>query len=367
MERFSNRMEALLSRYRNLTVLLLVLVGQLLLLAYQVKSHQDMRLIRVWAVTGVMPLARVLETIRSNTVGFFRQYSELLSANNENKRLKKELGSLKMENQFLKTELATADRAQALAAFQSRSPSRTIAARIIGSGTGSNSKVVFLDRGSLSGVVKGNAVVTPDGIVGKVIASYPSASQVVLITDPGFSAGVISQQGRVHGTLKGQGHSVSLVDFIQNEEKIAEGEWFYTSGDDRVFPKGLPVGQVKIARAGRIFKEVYLVPSGFQHGLEEVLIVLEGVHQAVPDTPDTPQQIHLLPAPPAELTAAGEIPAGSTGLQTEADQLVDKYRRQGQTNRIRYGDNPALAPQPAAPAPAAPANSPAADAPKPPF
>ena len=352
-------MEALLSRYRNLTILLLVLVGQLLLLAYQVKSHQDVRLIRVWAVAGVMPLARVLEAIRSNTFGFVRHYSELLSANSENKRLKKELGSLKMENQFLKTELATADRAQALAAFQARSPSRTIAARIIGNGTGSNSKTVFLDRGTLSGVVKGAAVVTPDGIVGKVIASYPSASLVVLITDPAFSAGVISQQGRVHGTLKGQGHSVSLIDFIQNEEKVAEGEWFYTSGDDRIFPKGLPVGQVKIARPGRIFKEVYLVPSGFEQGLEEVLIVLEGVHQAVPAMPDTSQQIRLLPAPPAEPSAAGEAPAGSTGLQTDADQLVDRYRRHGETNRVRYGDNPALAPPPTPAPPAAPAAAPA--------
>lgn len=41
-------METFLSRYRNISVLLLLLVGQLLLLAYQVKTGEDVRLIRVW-------------------------------------------------------------------------------------------------------------------------------------------------------------------------------------------------------------------------------------------------------------------------------------------------------------------------------
>jgi rod shape-determining protein MreC len=354
-------MEVLLNRYRNLTVLLLVLVGQLLLLAYQVKSQQDVRLIRVWAVTGVMPFARVLEVIRSNTFGLAEKYSDLLGAAEENQRLRKEVGSLKMENQFLKTELATAERAKALAAFQQRSPSRTIAARVIGTATGANSKAVFLDRGSTSGVAKNMAVVTPGGIVGRVAAAYPSNSLVVLITDPSFHAGVMSQQGRVHGTLKGQGHAICLVDYIQNEDKIADGEWFYTSGDDRVFPKGLPVGRVRTARGGRVFQEVYLAPSGFDHGIEEVLVVLEGVHQAIPEPVETRQPMQLLPPPPAEPADAGGMPQWS-GLQTDADQLVEKHRRRGEASKIRFGENPNLAPPAAAPlaAPAAAAVKPPA-------
>ena len=67
-------MESLLNRYRNLTVLLLVIVAQLVLLAFQVKSNKDVPLIRVWAVTAVTPLARVLEGVRSGTVGFFSNY-----------------------------------------------------------------------------------------------------------------------------------------------------------------------------------------------------------------------------------------------------------------------------------------------------
>src|SRR4051812_26697144 len=171
-------MDLLLNRFRNLIVLFLVIAAQLLLLAYQVKSNQEVRLIRVWAVTSITPLARIVEFVRSGTTGFFTDYFYLLDVRDENRRLKSELGRTKLENQFLKTELSTADRARALSQFQSRSPSRTLASRIIGNGTGANSKVVYIDRGTTNGVQKGMAVITPDGIVGKVIDSFPMAAQV---------------------------------------------------------------------------------------------------------------------------------------------------------------------------------------------
>ncbi len=50
----------------------------------------------------------------------------------------------------------------------------------------------------------------------------------------------------------------------------------YTSGDDRIFPRGFPVGQVSAVRNGKTFKEIYITPSGMQGGLEEVLIVIRG-------------------------------------------------------------------------------------------
>jgi rod shape-determining protein MreC len=381
-------MEFLLHRFRNLTILVVVVVAQLLLLAYQVRTSQEVRLIRVWAVTAVTPLARLLEGLRGNTFGFLRDYVLLMGARQENLRLKAELDRFKMENQFLKTELSTAERAQALAAFQSRMQSKTLASRIIGTGTGANSKIVFVDRGSAAGVMRGMAVVTADGIVGKVIAAYPTASQIMLITDANFAAGVISQKNRVHGTLKGQGHSTLLVDYVQNEQKVEVGEVFFTSGDDRIFPKGLPAGVAAVVRTGKNFnKEIFLTPSGFQNGLEEVLIVLEGVHQAVPDAlPPQSPGVYMLPAPPPEPDAAAQ-PGGdrkASALQTDADRLRERYRRMGEAHGHVFGEglpgsrppdfniNPDAVrppPQPAAPGPAPqtpPAKSPEAQpSPKP--
>ena len=110
-------MEALLNRYRNLTVLLVVILAQLLLLAYQVKTNQDVRLIRVWAVTAITPIAHVLEVVRANTIGIAENYFVLIKVRETNQRLTQENGQLKLENSFLRTELQTADRVKALSAF----------------------------------------------------------------------------------------------------------------------------------------------------------------------------------------------------------------------------------------------------------
>src|SRR5207247_7643533 len=112
-------------------------------LAYQVKSGNDVRLIRVWAVTAVTPLARTLEGIRSGVTTFAGSYLTLRDTRQQNREMRVELGRLKLENQYLRTELSTADRARALSVFQSRSQSRTLAARVIASGAGAASKVVF--------------------------------------------------------------------------------------------------------------------------------------------------------------------------------------------------------------------------------
>ena len=345
-------MDFFLSRYRHLTVLLIVITAQLLLIAYQVKTNKDIPLIRVWAVTAVTPVEQGLELVRRYTWGFVEDYFVLLGVRGQNERLQRENGQLKIENNYLKAELSTADRARALSVFQARSPSRTVAARVIGNGTGATSKVVFVDRGSTSGVESGMAVVTPDGIVGKVVNAYPTASLVMLITDPTFAAGVVSQKGRVHGTLKGQGHAECLVDYVQNEEHVDAGEWFYTSGDDRIFPKGFPVGQVTASPNGKTFKEIYVSPSGMQGGVEEVLIVLQGVHQEVPGREVASPGYAILPAPTEAATAiAAQTPPGtpqavpqpvpqSGALITDADRLRAIYKQAGIDQKHTYGEGP---------------------------
>ena len=108
-------METFLNRYRNITVLLLVIFAQLVLLAVQVKNDQDVHLIRVWTVTAVTPVARALEGMRGGSIDLVRDYILLHDASQENRRLQTEVGRLKLENNFLKNELNTADRAKALA------------------------------------------------------------------------------------------------------------------------------------------------------------------------------------------------------------------------------------------------------------
>jgi rod shape-determining protein MreC len=332
--------ESLLNRYRNITVLLLVIMAQLVLLAVSAKNDQDVRFVRIWTVTAVTPIARIIEGLRGGSTGFLHNYILLHDTHQENQRLRAELDRIKMENVFLKNELNTADRAKALQVFQAHTPSKTVAATIIATGAGSNSKVVFVDRGTASGIQRGMAVVTPDGIVGKVIAAYPTASQVLLITDSDFAAGVVTEKTQVHGTLKGQGTPQCKVDYIPFEEKVEVGEWLYTSGDDRIFPRGFRVGIVKAVRPGQPFKEVLVDPSGMQHGLEDVLILTEGVHQRIPEAPSGMQPVYIAPAPPGSESAAPADAAVPATLGTEADRLRTQYKALGEEQNHKYGDNP---------------------------
>jgi rod shape-determining protein MreC len=333
-------MESFLNRYRNITVLLLVIFAQLVLLALQVKNDQDVSVIRVWAITMVTPVARVAEWFRGGSVGFLRSYVLLKDASTENSRLREEVGRLRIENNFLRNELNTADRAKALQLFKAHTPSKLLAANVISMGAGSNSKVVLVNRGTAEGVMRGMAVVTPDGIVGKVIGAYPTASEVMLITDPEFTAGVISQKSQARGIVKGQGNSpLCKVDYVPFEEKVEVGEWFYSSGDDRVFPRGFAVGMAKVVRPGTPFKEIEIEPSGLQHGLEDVLILLETVHQAIPDTPPTNQPVYIAPPPPGVETS-NSAPGLAPATGTEADKVRDVYKSVGEAQNHTYGTGP---------------------------
>jgi rod shape-determining protein MreC len=327
-------MEALLSRYRNLTVLLVVVVGQLLYLAYQVKTARDERLIRVWAVSAVTPMAGVVEAIRQNTIGFLQDYFILLDVRDQNRKLKSDNDKLRMENVYFRNQLSTAEHAHALTLFQAQSPSKTVAARVIGNSTVASAKAVFIDRGYTSGIEKGMAVVTPDGIVGKVVAVYPLVAQVLLVTDATFKVGVESQRGHVHGVLD-CGGGPCTVEQVQEEEKVTPGEWFFTSGEDRIFPKGFPVGTVISVQPGQGMKEVKLNLSGAPGGVEEVLVVLQGVHQPIPAgavVEDAPAK--ALPSPPAEPGNDSKQPKMT---QTEADKVVQKYQQIGKDQNHVYG------------------------------
>ena len=349
-------METLLTRYRNLAVLFIVVVVQLLFLAYQVKANKDDRLIRVWAVSAVTPMAGGVDSLRHNTIGFLQDYFILLDVRDQNRKLKSDNDTLRMENIALRNELANAEDAHALTVFQKQTASKTIAARVIGNSTVATAKAVFIDRGSTSGIEKGMSVVTPEGVVGKVIAVYPLVAQVLLVTDPTFKVVVESQKHHVHGILNcGLGHCI--VEQVQDEDKLDTGEWFFTSGEDRVFPRGFPVGTVISSQPGgpgQGMRDVKLTLSGQPGGAEAVLVVLEGVHQEIPNGP-VMADVHVapLPLPPGEKDGSG---SAVDQVQTEADKVVGKYQAIGKEEGHVYGAigsgvpdfNPPKTPPPAA-------------------
>ncbi len=352
------------NRYRNLSVLLVAILAQLLLLAYQAKSNQDVRLIRIWAEGAVTPLARVLEAGRGGASHFFRDYFLLVGVRQENRNLKAELEHTEMDNQDLRAQLATADNAKALSIFKPSSRSKMLAAHNIGRTTDASAQVIRVDRGSLDGVQKGMAVITPEGIVGKIISVFPTDSLVMLITDPSFAAFVASQKHHVRGTLKiDQATGTLMVDHVENEETVETGEVFVTSGEDLIFPRGLPAGQVTSVHEGKKNKQIYLAPSGIQNGVDDVLIVIDGVHGAIPEAPAADQPLHMLPPPDPDPSAPeADVPAQNSAHQTDLDRAAQRTRAIGEAQHHIFGDKNTPAPNynlaPPGNSPPAPANPP---------
>src|SRR5437660_5473557 len=149
-----------------------------------------------------------------------------------------------------------------------------ISERGAGTGAGPASLMIPLDRGERDGIRKNMGVITPDGVVGKVVESYPSASQVLLLTDKESGVGAMLADSRIQSPVGGQGEPLLVMKYVPNDEEVNQGERVITSGMDRIFPRDLPVGTVTEIKSGNPFKQIRIKPAANLERLEEVLVLL---------------------------------------------------------------------------------------------
>ncbi len=275
LPRTSAGMPAFISRHRPFFVLLAVLIAQLLLLSFQITRNHNVRLIRVWTVAAIDPFERSLRGMVDLSTNAWNTYSELWHAQEENRQLHIELASAQAQIQQLSEQAVASERLRSLLDFKKQLPFQTAAAEVIGSSPGDSSNAVFIDKGSNDGLSKDLAVITPQGIIGKIVAIYPRTSQVLLLTDPSSGVGVTVAQIRVQGILKGNSRNLCRIQYVMNEEPIKPGDVVLSSGLDQVFPKGLPVGTVVEVSDGNIYRNITVKPAVDLSRVEEVLVVLK--------------------------------------------------------------------------------------------
>jgi len=273
-------MESVLGRYRNLIILVGVLFLQVLGLAVQVKrgtsAGQDTRLIRVWAVGAVSPLERALIWVENSAGDIWHNYFYLRGVRGENRQLKAQIEQMRLEQVRLSEDAAQAHRLQVLLAFKEQFIAKTVAAQVIGSSGTDSSRVVYIDKGENAGIKRDMAVITADGIVGKILLVYPSVSQVLLINDPTSGVGVLLRDSRLQGVLVGAANGEVTLNGVMSDEQVPAGEAVLTSGGDQIFPKGLPVGTVSKVGSGRdLFLDIKVKPAANLSKLEEVLVLVE--------------------------------------------------------------------------------------------
>ena len=288
-------MVELFTRYRNTSVLIGVLLLQLALLAYQIKQGDDVRLLHVWTAAAIAPVQKAMSTTSRFVTSSWNDYVWLVDTREENRQLRRQLGHLKLENQQLQRSVGQLERGQVLRGYRQSILSKTVVSQVIGVGSNPNSREIFLDLGTDAGVRAGMAVVTPDGIAGKVHAAHGGTSLVLLLNDPEAAVGVLLARSRARGVLKGAGSALCRIDYVGHDVEVRIGEKVYTSGDDRIYPKGLLVGSVTRLEQASEFQRIYVTPAAPLQQLEEVLVITSGVHQRLPS--------NTVPAAARELVA----------------------------------------------------------------
>jgi len=165
---------------------------------------------------------------------------------------------------------------------------------------------------------------------------YPFASQVLSVTDAGFAAAVETQKNHTRGVLKGMGSSTAKIDYVPSGQKVEKGEAFFTSGDDRVFPRGMPAGKVISVEDGATFQSIFVEPFGAEAAPEVVFVIVDPVHQEIPDAPPPDTPVFLGPDAQPAGASGGTTATPSRG--TQADQLVDEYRKLGAAQNHVIGE-----------------------------
>jgi rod shape-determining protein MreC len=296
----------LLKRFRDL-----VLVAALLLVPLGVyfahakrpseRSRLDQLVIRVtapiergvaWAVGGALDAWRGYVDLR----GTRERARELTHRVNllELERLEQE--RLRGENERLRRLLGFAEAQRGL---------RLVGARVVGVRLDPKGlQLVTVDRGADAGLERMMPVVVAQGVVGRVHTVGPDSADVLLVSDRNSSVAALVERSRARANVRGTGDPDRCrLDYALRSDDLVDGDLLVTSGTDRVFPRGLPVGKVsRLEKQGQgLYQRADVVPAVDLTKLEEVLVVTSPVRPA-----------------PAEPQAAAPAPAGEAPHQAAA-------------------------------------------------
>ncbi len=314
-----------LGRYRNLIVLVGVLFAQVLGLAVQVKRTNDSestRLIRIWAVGAVTPFEKALVWTQTSSYNLWHNYFYLRGVRAENRSLKAQIEQMRLEQVRMSQDADQARRLQALLAFKEQFISETMAAQVIGGSGSELSRSVYIDKGRNDGIKPDMAVITADGIVGKVLRVYRSTSLVLLIDDQTSGVGAILDKTRLQGILRGTPSGEVVLEKVMSDETVPPGELVLTSGGDGIFPKGLVVGRVtKVSPGSELFLNIRVRPAADLSRLEEVLVVTKiDEKQAEPDQTNAVRAVDILaqrlPGVPSKPESADKSSLGTAAPGT---------------------------------------------------
>jgi len=264
--------------------------GLLLLLALHLLSAgvapgaraEKPSLVLLWLLK---PVQTIEANLADDTTGFVHDYFDLVNVRHENVQLKQRVAELEGQRTRL-AELEVENRHLSdLLELREVLAMRAVAARVIGDDTTGLSRTLILSQGSSSGLRRDMAVISTEGVVGKLIAVAPNASRVLLIDDHNSGLDAFDQRSRARGIVAGLLNGELTMKYVDRTEDVKPGDSVVTSGMDGIFPRGLLVGQItRVSQEGPgLFLNVDIRPAADFRKLEQVLILTQKPPELAPD------------------------------------------------------------------------------------
>jgi rod shape-determining protein MreC len=231
----------------------------------------------------------------------------------ENQKLKKRLAQVQIEVDEMRTERIENARLRKLLDLSQDNPSELTAARVTARSLDRLGGSLTIDKGEKDGVLANRAVITPEGLVGRVEQVTSHEARVLTLLHRDCAVAVRVGRSRVDGVLQwefGERPVLNLL-YVSSQEDVKKGDWVLTSGLGGIFPEGVRVGMVTrvgIAENG-LMKEVSVKPAVNFRSLEEVLVFMpEGSGRG-------PRMPGLMATAPDSVAPNGAAPADSAGVK----------------------------------------------------
>lgn len=214
--------------------------------------------------------------IHDRIADVWSQYMALQGVEEDNRQLRREMDLLQEQNAQLRESAAATERLAALLEFKKQALSTLVAAQVIGRDTGNWYKTIILNKGTSDGLQSDQGVITPAGVVGRIVKTTSSTAVVLLLTDPNNAIAGLIQRTRDEGIVEGTTHGVARLKYIPLLSTARPGDRVVTSGLVGGFPRGLAIGTIsRIDKEDEaLFQSAELSPEVDPNRVEEVLVIL---------------------------------------------------------------------------------------------
>jgi rod shape-determining protein MreC len=273
-------------RHRPGVLLGAAIVLHVILISAQVNTATGVPVLQTVTFGTFSEVQRLTTSIIHGGRAVWTGYVALQQVRSENAALKQEIQTLQVRLQEERAQAQRTDNLRQLLELRERSRLDTVAAEIIAGAASPEFRTMTIDKGSSDGLQTNMAVISPAGVVGRVILPSRRASQVQLLIDRNAAAGALIERTRAQGVVVGFGDGSLRMEYVPGMADVRIGDLVVTSGIDGIYPKGFVIGTIdSVDRGPGSYHAIVVRPAVDASRLEEVLVVRTPPARETPEGP----------------------------------------------------------------------------------